>query len=81
MPFAAVPARRALMSAVPKAQQGEASGVNLTMQMLGGTVGVALCGTSRIITGNYQSLFFLTGTLLLAMALVAWSTIERETAK
>ena len=80
MPFAAVPARRALMGAVPKARQGEASGVNLTIQMLGGTIGVALCGALRIITGDYSSLFFLTGALLLAMAFVAWSMIERERA-
>ena len=71
-------ARRALMGAVPKSQQGEASGVNLTIQMLGGTIGVALCGTLRIVTGYYASLFFLTGALLLAMALIAWSMIERE---
>jgi EmrB/QacA subfamily drug resistance transporter len=81
MPFAAVPARRALMNAVPKAQQGEASGVNLTLQMLGGTIGVALCGTLRIVTGHYASLFFLTGALLLAMAIVARSTIEHERAE
>jgi EmrB/QacA subfamily drug resistance transporter len=81
MPFASVPARRALMGAVPKAQQGEASGVNLTVQMLGGTIGVALCGTLRIVTGHYASLFFLTGALLLAMAFVAWSTIEHERAE
>ena len=52
MPFASVPARRALMSAVPKAQQGEASGVNLTVQMLGGTIGIALCGTLLVATGG-----------------------------
>ena len=45
LPFLAVSARRALMGAVPKGQQGQASGVNLTLQMLGGTVGMALCGT------------------------------------
>jgi predicted MFS family arabinose efflux permease len=44
LPFIAISARRALMSAVPKDQQGEASGVNLTVQMLGGAVGMALCG-------------------------------------
>jgi hypothetical protein len=79
MPFASVPARRALMGAVPKAQQGEASGVNLTIQMLGGTIGIALCGTLRLVTGEYASLFFMTGALLAATALIAWMSIERET--
>lgn len=44
-------------------------------------VGVALCGTLRIVTGHCASLFFLTGALLLAMTLVAWSTIEHERAE
>ena len=79
MPFTAVPARRALMGAVPKAQQGEASGVNLTIQMLGGTIGIALCGTLRLVTGEYASLFFMTGALLVATALISWMSIERET--
>jgi EmrB/QacA subfamily drug resistance transporter len=78
MPFASVPARHALMGAVPKAQQGEASGVNLTIQMVGGTIGVAVCGTFRVVTGAYDGMFFLTGALMLAMAAIAWTTIERE---
>ena len=78
MPFASVPARRALMSAVPKAQQGEASGVNLTIQMLGGTIGVALCSTLLVVTGEYGSIFFLTGALLFVVALVAWRLVDRE---
>ena len=78
MPFASVPARRALMSAVPKAQQGEASGVNLTIQMLGGTIGVALCSTLLVVTGDYGSIFFLTGALLFVVALVAWRLVDRE---
>jgi predicted MFS family arabinose efflux permease len=78
MPFASVPARRALMGAVPKAQQGEASGVNLTIQMLGGTIGIALCGTLVVTTGRYDGLFYMTGALLLAVAAIAWRMIERE---
>ena len=79
LPFIAVCSRRALMGAVPKAQQGQAGGVNLTIQMLGGTFGMALCGTFLLATGDYRSLFVMTGVLILAILLVAWMTIERGT--
>jgi EmrB/QacA subfamily drug resistance transporter len=78
MPFASVPARRALMGAVPRAQQGEASGVNLTLQMLGGTIGVAICGALLLATGDYGSLFLVTGALLVLTALVAWQIVESD---
>ena len=77
LPFIAISARRALMSAVPKDQQGEASGVNLTVQMLGGAVGMALCGALLVATGSYWSLFLMTGVLVFALLVVAWFTVER----
>jgi EmrB/QacA subfamily drug resistance transporter len=78
LPFIAVSARRALMNTVPKTQQGEASGVNLTVQMLGGTVGMALCGALLVATGTYWSLFLLTGALVFALLVIAWFTVERQ---
>ncbi len=80
LPFIAVAARRALMSAVPASQQGEASGVNLTVQMLGGTVGMALCSALLVATGTYWSLFLLTGVLVFVLLAVAWFTVERPAA-
>ncbi len=78
LPFIAVSARRALMNAVPKAQQGQASGINSTVQMLGGTVGMALCGALLVATGTYWSLFLLTGALVFALLVIAWFTVERQ---
>ncbi len=77
LPFIAVTARRALMSAVPKTQQGQASGVNLTIQMLGGTVGMALCGTLLVATGDYRGLFLMTGALIFFTLLGALLTVDR----
>ncbi len=77
LPFIAVASRRALMSAVPKTQQGQASGLNLTIQMLGGTVGMALCGTVLVATGDYRSLFLMTGALIFLTLICGWLTIER----
>ncbi|WP_083923532.1 MFS transporter [Amorphus coralli] len=76
LPFMAVVARRTLMSAVPPAQQGQASGVNLTLQMTGGTMGLALATTVLAATGAFPPVFAMTGFLVLAMLPVAWCAIE-----
>ena len=75
--FVAVSARRALMSSVPMTQRGQAGGVILTAQMLGGTVGI-LCGTFLVASGDFGSIFLTTGGLLLAVLLITWLTIERK---
>ena len=80
LPFASVPPRRALLGAVPMDKQGQASGVNLTIQMLGGTVGMALCGTLLVATGDYGILFFVTGGLVFATLIATWFMIERPAA-
>lgn len=77
LPFVATTSRRSLMSAVPQTRQGQASGVNLTIQMLGGTVGMALCSTVLLVTGSYGLLFVMTGGLLLVTLVAAWLLVER----
>ena len=78
LPFASIPARRALMSAVPAEKHGQASGINLTLQMFGGTIGIAVCGSILATTGSYRIAFLLTGFLVVATIGVIWSMIERE---
>jgi len=77
LPFLAVPSRRALMGAAPRALQSQASGVNLTIQMLGGTIGMALCSTLYAATGSFRLVFLVTGAVVLANVAVAWLMIER----
>ena len=52
MPGIAVTARPALMGAVPAEKHGQASGVNLSIQMLGGAIAIAVCSTLLILTGS-----------------------------
>lgn len=78
LPFIATTSRRSLMSAAPQTQQGQASGVNLTIQMLGGTVGMALCSTVLLVTGSYGLLFAMTGGLLFLTLIAAWLLVERR---
>lgn len=77
MPGIAVTARPALMGAVAPGKQGEASGVNLSIQMLGGIVAIAICGTLLVISGAYWLVFVITGLVTLAAAGAAWLLVER----
>ena len=77
MPGIAVPLRPALMGAVPAAKQGEASGVNLSIQMLGGTLGIALSSVLLTASGVYWPVFMVTGGATLFAALITWLMVER----
>lgn len=78
LPFLAVVSRRTLMSAVPAPLQGQASGVNLTFQMTGGTTGLALASALLAATANTPLVFGLTGVLVLAMLPVATLTMRQQ---
>jgi len=77
MPMLYVPTRRAVMAVVPAAEHGEAGGINLTAQLLGGTVGMAVSGTLLAMTGDYRVIFLTSGGLALAVSAIAWLTGER----
>ena len=80
MPFIAVTARPALMGAVPAEKQGQASGVNLSTQMLGGTVAIAIASPLLILTNAYWPIFVLTGIGVAGAAVIAWRMIDNPVA-
>ena len=55
--------RRTIMAAIPIAQHGQASGIQMTMQQLGATLGVAVMALFYTITGSYGSAFFVTSVV------------------
>ena len=67
MPSIAIPIRRVQMNAVPEDKRAQASGMNMTIQMLGGSFGLAVCSALIAETGSYPLLFFFVGiaTLLI----------------
>jgi len=77
MPAIAVCARSALLSAVPQSRQGQAGGVNLTIQMLGGTFGIGICSALLGVTGSYWLVFLLTGCAVLGSATISWLFVDR----
>ncbi|MES0810116.1 MFS transporter [Roseibium sp. SCPC15] len=79
MPSIAIPVRRVQMNAVPKDKHAQASGINLTIQMLGGSFGLAVCSALITETGSYPLLFFVVGCLtLLVVPIGQRSMAKRE---
>ncbi len=77
--FVFVPPQRAVMNSVPPQKQGQAGGITMTMQLLGATVGMAVCSTVFSMTGSYKAVFFGTAAFAAAVLIVSWFAIERTT--
>lgn len=76
MPSIAIPTRRAQMNMIPPHKQAQASGINLTIQMFGGSLGLAACSALLSETHNYLLLFAVIGTGTLLAVPVALRNIE-----
>ncbi len=78
-PFLFMRPQRAIMNAVPASKQGQAGGIAMTSQLLGGTIGMAVCGTLFVMTNDFRVVFLATAVLMLAVLLIGWLAIERGT--
>ncbi len=76
LPFCYAPATRAMANTVPAEKQGQIGGIAVTARLLGGTIGVALCSTLLVMTGDFQVVFLATGAVMLAVFLFGWFAIE-----
>ncbi|MEM8587315.1 MAG: DHA2 family efflux MFS transporter permease subunit [Pseudomonadota bacterium] len=72
-----VPSLRDVMDAVSPDKRGQAGGISMTAQLLGGTVGMTVCGTLFAVTGAYWTIFLLTAVLFLIVLVVCWRTLSR----
>ena len=77
-PFLFVPPRRAVMTSVPDALHGQASGISMTFQLLGGTVGMALASTIYAITESYSTVFALIALFVTGIFLFALYSLEQN---
>ena len=68
--------RRAIMNRIPPSKQGQASGIAMTAQLLGGTIGVAVCGTLYTTTQSFAAVFLTTAGLNLVVLALAWFYIQ-----
>jgi hypothetical protein len=64
--------RRAALDAVPTEKAGETGGILMTMQLLGGTLGVALGTTVYALTDRFELIYVLNSGLLAVTLFVIW---------
>jgi len=76
--FLFVPPQRAVMNAVPDAKQGQAGGINMTAQLLGGTIGMSICSTVHAATDSFVLVFLVTGAVLLGVWAIGLRAIDRS---
>ena len=78
IPFMFGPSQRAMMNAVAADKQGQAAGIGRGAQQLGGTIGMAVCGTLLAMTGRFEAVFLVTGCLSLALLAVDWRVVDDQ---
>ncbi|MEM7144700.1 MAG: MFS transporter [Verrucomicrobiota bacterium] len=77
LPFVFVPARHALMGAIPPDKSGQAGGINLTAQFLGSTVGITIGSALLVMTQNYQLIFLVAGSIAMTSLITTFFTIKQ----
>ena len=78
IPFMFGPSQRAIMNAVASDKQGQAAGIGRGAQQMGGTIGMAVCGTLLAMTGAFEAVFLVTGCLSLAVLVIDWRVIDDQ---
>ncbi len=75
--FLFVPPQRAVMNAVPPQKQGQAGGIAMTSQLLGATIGMAVCSTLFNTAGAFGVVFWSNAAFTGLVLVVGWLMIER----
>jgi len=78
MPLLYAIPRRAIMSMVPVEKHGQASGINMTAQLLGGTMGMAIASALFLVTRDFSVLLFTATGLCVAVMVVTAVASEHE---
>jgi MFS family permease len=78
IPFMFGPSQRAMMNAVAADKQGQAAGIGRGAQQMGGTIGMAVCGTLLAMTGAFEAVFLVAGCLSLAVLAIDWRVIDDQ---
>ncbi|KZL19277.1 Multidrug resistance protein stp [Pseudovibrio axinellae] len=72
MPFVFLPSTKSALESVDLEKRGQASGVMISFQMLGGTIGMSISSSVFIATNSYQLVFGIATALMLLCYLLAY---------
>ena len=78
MPFIFAPALIAVMNSVPLEKQGQASGIVLTAQILGASVGLAILSAVLLEFNNFKAVFLTIGFFVAFVTVVAWFYLDPQ---
>ena len=78
MPFIFAPALVAVMNSVPEEKQGQASGIVLTAQILGASVGLAVLSAILLQFHDFKAVFLTIGFFVAFVTAVAWFYLDPE---
>ena len=77
-PFIFVPSQAAIMASLPEHKHGQGGGITMSSQMIGGTVGLAICSTLFAFHKDYVLVFGSTALLLFLVTLLCFLLFRRS---
>ena len=78
MPFIFAPALVAVMNSVPEEKQGQASGIVLTSQIMGASIGLAVLGAILLEFHNFRDVFLSIGIFVAFVTIIAWFYLDTD---
>jgi hypothetical protein len=78
MPLCYAPALRAMPNSVHLEKQGQATGIGVTLRLIGGVIGMAVGSSLLLTTGSFEVVFLVTAVVMLMAVVFGWFAIERE---
>ena len=72
------PALVAVMNSVPSEKQGQASGIVLTAQIFGATIGLAILSAVLNETHSFRVVFIVTSVVAVLTLLISWMYLDRK---
>jgi len=76
--FVFVAPQRAVMNSVSPQKQGQAGGISMSSQLLGATIGMAICSTVFSMTSSFQAVFLSTSVVAIIVLVISWLAIETK---
>ena len=76
--FMFAPPRSARMKMVPPEEHGQIGGIAMSGQLVGGTIGMAVCSMLFSMTRSFAAVFLVNAAIIVVVLIVAWWFVDRD---
>jgi MFS family permease len=76
--FMFAPPRSAMMKMVPPEKHGQIGGIAMSGQLVGGTIGMAVCSMLFSMTRSFAAVFLVNAAIIVVVLIVAWWFVDRD---